>query len=248
MTDHGSKLLGWLRKNRPDIVTLQKTGPEEHFPTRELCDIGYESKLLCKRSPSDLGVGILSHSSLPQPEVLVCQLPGAMQREESRFLTVKIGKLWVSSVYAPYGSKPLTSEEAIKRRVAWLNRLRQHVYDCSYAHQDSLLCGDFNVKVKADGPPKGDRYSEQEQNVLEELMSLGFCDLYRRAHPNPEEKPGCTRGYSEKCPNGQSRLHLVLASESLKRRLRSSCVDVDSNPRPRKDAPPLVVDFADASL
>ncbi len=132
--------------------------------------------------------------------------------------------------------------------MAWLNRLRQHVYDKSYAHQSSLLCGDFNVKVKADGAPKGDRYSEQEQNVLEELMSLGFCDLYRHAHPNPEEKPGCTRGYSEKYPKGQSRLHLVLASESLKRRLRSACLDVDSCPRPRKDAPPLVVDFDDVSL
>ena len=120
--------------------------------------------------------------------------------------------------------------------MAWLNRLRQHVYDKSYAHQSSLLCGDFNVKVKADGAPKGDRYSEQEQNVLEELMSLGFCDLYRHAHPNPEEKPGCTRGYSEKYPKGQSRLHLV------------SCLDVDSCPRPRKDAPPLVVDFDDVSL
>ena len=77
-------------------------------------------------------------------------------------MTVNIGGLWVSSVYAPY-SEGLPPKAAIKRRVAWLDRLRDHVLDVGYHDRDSVLCGDFNVKVRADGPPKGDYYSEAVQ-------------------------------------------------------------------------------------
>ena len=244
MKTNGSRVLDWLQDRRPDVATLQKIGSTKDFPTKPLRDIGYESEFLSRISCSDLGVAILIHRNLPQPEVRVCELPGAKERE-SRFLTVDIGGLWVSSVYAPFNPKGENPKQAIERRVAWLNRLRDHVYDRGYANRDSLLCGDFNVKVRADGPlKKKDRwYSEDEQDALEELLRLGFVDLYREAHPHPNEKPGCTHSYSEKCPKGSSRLHLVLASESLKQLLRSACVDVESRPWPRKDAPPLVVDL-----
>ena len=242
MEKDGSKVLDWLQDSHPDIVTLQKVGWERDFPKNALREVGYESRLLGKRSKSDLGVAILSHRNLPPPEVFVCQLPDGKQQEESRFLTVKIGELWVSSVYAPYGSEPLTLKQAIERRVVWLNRLRKHVCNKDFAHRDSLLCGDFNVKFRADGPRKG-RYGQDDEDALQALLDLGFVDLYRKAHPNPEKERGCTRGYDDQNPQGTARLHLILASTSLAQRLRSACVAVDSRPRPREDAPPLVADF-----
>ena len=237
-TMRNSKVLDWLQSGRPDIVTLQKTGRKEDFPSNALREIGYESRCLDWRSRSDPGIALLSHCDLPQPEVCVCELPGAKQ-QESRFMTVNIGGLWVSSVYAPY-SEGFPPKAAIKRRVAWLDRLRDHVFDVGYHDRDSVLCGDFNVKVRADGPPTGGYYSEAEQDALEELMRLGFTDIYRVAHPNPKEEPGFTFGYSTQYPEGTSRLHLVLATDSVAQRLRDVWLDVDS--RPRKDAPPLVVD------
>ena len=139
------------------------------------------------------------------------------------------------------------NKQAIERRVAWLNQLREHVAIEGYADRQSLLCGDFNVM--ADGPPWREGYTQDEKEVLQELMDLGYCDLYRRAHPDHEKKRGWTRGYSEDSPSkGSNRLHLILASESLKRRLRSACVDVESRPWPRKDAPPLVVELVGGSF
>ena len=83
-----------------------------------------------------------------------------------------------------YGSnrKP---DDAIARRVAWLNRLRDHIGSADYASRDSLLCGDFNVTVRTDGPPRQPRYSVREQDALDRLLGLGFVDLYRAAHPAP---------------------------------------------------------------
>ena len=242
MRNYASKLLDWLQDRRPDIVTLQKTGRKEDFPTNALREIGYESKCLDWRSQSDPGIAILSHCDLPQPEVCVCELPGAKQRE-SRFLTVNIGGLWVSSVYAPYdpeGSK--RKREAIDQRVRWLNRLRRHVQEMGYNLRDSVLCGDFNVKFGADGPRLG-LYGQRDENAARELLELdpGFVDVYRKVHPDPKLAPGYTRGYSKEHPQGTSRLHLVLASKSLAQGLQDACLDIDS--RPRADAPPLLVNL-----
>ena len=230
------RICAWLKKYRPDIVTLQKIWKKEDFPTTKLCNIGYTSELLGKRNRSDLGVAILSCNNLPPPEMV----PVPNQDVESRFLTVRIGKLWVSSVYAPFSPVSPTNEH----RVAWLKRLRDHVRDRDYSSRDSLLCGDFNVM--ADGPPWKTGYTKYEWRVLCELLRLGFCDLYRKAYPYATDNPGWTRGYSEEVgAKGSNRLHLILASKSLTPRLQSACVEVGSKPWPRKDAPPLVVDLDD---
>ena len=241
-----SRLCNWLKRCRPDIATLQKIGSKDPFPSEVLCKIGYESWFL-DHTKNYLGVAVLarrdflSHRDEP-PKVRDCELPGDDQNE-SRFLTVSIGNLWLSSVYAPYGPmrKSLGRRGAIERRVAWLKRLRNHV--SSEGHDLWALCGDFNVK--ADGPPWGTGYySQDEKDELTELLRLGLVDVYRLAHPRATKRPGWTRGYTERdLTKGDSRIHLILASKSLEERVRAVRLDVESKPWPRKDAPPLVVDL-----
>ena len=255
---YGPWLLAWLACKRPDIVTLQKIGSREHFPASVLSPINYNSRFLLKTDAADLGVGILSKKNLGEPKVRTSHLPGA-EGKESRFLTVEIGGLWVSSVYAPYrpGGPKMPCKDAIKLRVAWLDRLRDEVSRKGYADRDSVLCGDLNVKARSDGPLKkmGGCYSEEEQIALEKLLDFGFVDLYRKRHPEWNEYPGHTRGYSRRFPDGTSRLHLMLASESLASRLKTirvdnepnpfipACGDNSSNCWPREDSPPLILEL-----
>ena len=179
--NYRSRLLDWLRASRPDIVTLQKVGPSKRFPTEALGDLGYESQIVGGRS-RHLGVAVMSHRSLESPEFLFCGLSDAAERE-SRFLTVEVGGLWVSSIYAPYGGK---SRQAIEQRVAWLSRLRKHLHEKGYADHRSLLCGDFNVKLDDKLGKTGD-YTCYEQQELGALLQPdgGFVDLYRQAHRDP---------------------------------------------------------------
>ena len=238
MKTHGFKIRGWLEKKHPDIVTLQKIGSEKDFPTFR--EIGYESKCLYRRSHSDLGVAILICCNLPKPEVRFCKL-SCTQQPELRFLTVSIGDLWVSSVYAPYDELGLNRKKlAIQRRVAWLNRLRDHLYNEGYDRRDSVLCGDFNVKFAADGSRGSGFYNQAVEDVLQEFLRSEFVDLYRRVRPCPKEDPGYTYGFHRN-RNGTSRLHLALASKSSAHRLSDAWVDVES--RPRKEAAPLIVDL-----
>lgn len=229
-------VLRWLADRKPDIVALQKiSAPEAEFPTLDLQRIGYHSAAFGPICRTDYGVAVLSRRELPKPVVRFRGLPCPDARG-ARLLTVDIGKIRFSSVYAPYGNpSKYGNKEAIERRVAWLRCLRTHVREQGYAGRQSLLCGDFNVIP--DGRPRpGSAYSEREQHELARLRELGFVDLYRWAHASG--KAGFNFGFrfSE---DGTSRLHLILGSESLTDRLRDAWVDLDY----RTEAAPVVVDL-----
>ena len=234
MNKYGTKVRDWLQDRglrRPDIVTLQKIGLNEEFPKEELLEVGYESRCVGSRAGQyPTGVAILSHRSLGRPDVLFRGFPDD-EEEVSDFLTVDLGGFWVSSVYVPY---------PLQRRLAWLRRLRAHVRNEGYNRKDSVLCGDFNVKFRDDGP-RGSGYGQAHEDELRALMNLGFRDFYRAAHPDVRNYPGHTSGTGERGPNSGSRLHLILGSTGLAQRLLCAGLDVDS--RPRKDAPPLVIEL-----
>ena len=227
------RLHDWLKRRCPDIVSLQKIGPGEPSLEESLREIGYEGCFI-HHSRYDRGVGVLANRDFlsrrdsPAPRVRDCELPGT-EKNESRFLSVSIGDVSVSSIYAPYCKR-------IGPTVNWLNHLRNHVNERAYARQDCLLCGDFNVRA-IDDTSKG-----KLKGALVKLKHLGFVDLYRTAHCNRIEMPGYTRGCGQGKP---SRLHLILASESLAWRLQSACMESEPSLWPRKDAPPLVVNLDD---
>ena len=228
-----ARLGDWLKRHRPDqrpdIVTLQKIGPSEPRHEEELRKVGYEGWYL-NHKKNYLGVAILAHrdflsrNGLSPPNVLDRELPDD-DRKESRFLTVRIGDLFVSSIYVPW-------HKETGPRLDWLNHLRVYVDKRAYACQDSVLCGDFNV------PAIDDKSEGKLKQALGELNELGYCDLYRQAHPDPEEMPGYTRRCGKTYP---SRLHLILASRSLAQRLGSAYMESEPSLWPRQDAPPLVV-------
>lgn len=229
-------VLRWLADRKPDVVALQKIAvPEAAFPTEALEGIGYHSAAFGPTGRSDYGVAVLSRRELPRPEVRFRGVPGP-EGKEARLLTVDIGKIRFSSIYAPFGNPAkYGNEAAIERRVAWLRSLREHVREEGYAERQSLLCGDFNVVP--DGRPRpGGAYSEREQRELARLCALGFSDLYRRAHP--VGKDGFNFGFRWR-EEGTSRLHLVLGSRSLTDCLRDAWVDVDYS----TEAAPVIVEL-----
>ena len=231
------EVLRWLAARKPDIVALQKISVSEAaFPTHALEEIGYHSAALGRTSRWDYGVAVLSRRELPKPEVRFRGLPG-QEADGARLLTVDIGEIRFSSIYAPYGNpRKYGNAQAIERRVAWLRHLRTHVREEGYARRPSLLCGDFNVLPDGRRPRPGSAYSQREQQELARLCELGFVDLYRQAHP--DGKDGFNFGFRW-LEEGTSRLHLVLGSKGVADRLRDAWVDLDY----RTEAAPVIVDL-----
>ena len=233
------RFLSWLKEpNPPDIVALQKIGNAADFPASEFRKVGYRCSVKHKEFQVD-GVAVLTRAALGEPTERFKVLPGA-EGDGARLLTVEIAGLLVSSVYAPYGPIEDKPTPRPTRRIEWLKRLREHLQSEGYAQRDSVLCGDFNVKSDLNLGWSGN-YTRHEQRELNEIYKLGFCDLYRRLHPDPGAMRGLTFGFGTK-PKGTSRLHLAIGGNGLAERLISATV-VDANIRGQTR--PLVVELSD---
>ena len=143
----------------------------------------------------------------------------------ARFLTVAVGDLEFSSVYALYGN-PATYgvDGAIQRKIAWMKRLREHVEKRCTRSGPCVLASDFNVV--SDGPPQEGivGWTERERHEMNALLDLGFVDLYRRRHPDTRtgwnyefniHKPVCAR------------LHRILGTGTIASRINEAWVDLE---------------------
>lgn len=242
-------LCHWLERRQPDVVALQKIRvSEEKFPAEALAGVGYRSEPL--RGESWYGVALLARNDGPKPEVLDRGLPPGDGPDDDGFLTARIGHLVVSSVYAPYGDpKRRGRAGALKYKVAWLDRLIEHLQAQRIASGRSVLCGDFNVLP--DVPPKRGvlNCTPDEKERLRAILETGFVDLYKPVDPLSGE--GLNYGFD---PNSQptARLQLMLGSESMADSVASAWVDlqyrkpVDGLPgRKWPASAPLIVDLAD---
>ncbi len=237
------ELLGWMENRQPDLLALQKTFMcDDDFPKGAFGGIGYRSLSFRARSSEyNPGVAILIREKgrFEQGEI-VTGLP-CPDVTGSRFLSVDLDGVHFASVYAPYLDY-LKKAEAIRRRVGWLRRLHDHAMNLARTGSPVILCGDFNVKI--DGLPEREtaKFSEDERRELIAWRKSGLVDLYREAHTLHDD-PGYTFGFSSTCPEGTSRLHLAIASQSLARHLVRAYVDTRAEIR--KEARPLVVEFAE---
>lgn len=227
-------LCHWLASRKPDLVALQKTfAATDKFPADALRQAGYESVFYsCDREfQNGWGVAVLSRRNGPKPEVLQVGLPCQWDRG-ARFLTVRTGDLEFSSVYALYGNpKKHGFEGALKLKIKWLKLLREHLDKRSTRSEHCILAGDFNVVSDGKTLAGALNYTKEAREELNDILGLGFCDLYRRRHPC---RNGYNYGFNIHKPVS-SRLHRILGSCDVAKRLREACVDL----KYRKEIPEL---------
>lgn len=226
----GSKLrylCHWLDSRTPDVVALQKTfAATDHFPKEALRQAGYESVVHARDGEfrNGWGVAVLVRKTLPKPKVLQVGLPG--QRDPgARFVTVAVGDLEFSSVYAVYGNPAVNGfEGALERKIEWMEQLHAHVGERSNLSGECVLAGDFNVV--SDGPSLSRRlnHAKRERDALDAVLSLGLVDLYRLRHP--DIGTGRNYGFDIHKPV-TSRLHRILGTSVVRDQLRDAWVDLE---------------------
>ena len=228
----------WLDSRKPDVVALQKTfAATDKFPEEKLCEAGYNSVFRARDGEfrNGWGVAVLIRDELAKaaklrfPKGLQCAWgPGA------RFVTVAVGDLEFSSVYADYGNPAVYKfKGALERKIKWMNQLQEHVGKRSNLSGACVLAGDFNVI--SDGPVDEKQLcrTTREREALKAVLGLGLVDLYRRRHPDHGKKceedveyNGFNFGFNPKKPV-TSRLHRILGTEVVADQLRYACVDLE---------------------
>ena len=140
------QVVPWLRSNEPDIVGLQEARTHDSESAVSAFESEYyRCELRMERDDKgrNQGVAILSRHPL---EVTQEGLPGQEHRG-ARLLTAKTAGLSFTTVCVP----SVSSKErrgCIKRKLAWLDSLNEHLRERKTDDGPAVLCGDFNINPK----------------------------------------------------------------------------------------------------
>jgi exodeoxyribonuclease-3 len=235
----------WLEARQPDIVALQELKlSDEHFPHRELAELGYEAAVLGQKAWN--GVAVLARR---RPAVETAGLPG-QEAMGSRLLSARVGDLLVTSVYCPNGKH--VAHDDYERKLAWFDALAAHLEGDRSGAGPHVLLGDFNIcpgsldSWDPDGLAGTIFHTDAERRRLQAVLDRGLCDLYR--HLRPEEREFSWWDYRGGAfHRGRGlRIDLVLASDDLIPRTRRAEIDRDWRKKrdglTPSDHAPVVVD------
>jgi exodeoxyribonuclease-3 len=219
------QLLEWLAASQPDVVALQEIKlTDEVFPAADLAAAGYHS--LANGQKTYNGVALLAKARLDAPQR---ELPG-FDDPQRRVLAASVAGLRVVNLYVPNGQSVGSEKYAYKLR--WLNALRDWLAAELAREPRLVVLGDFNIApedrdVHDPAAWEGSVHvSAPERAALQELLALGFEDVFRRfeqpagAYSWWDYRQGAFRR------NHGLRIDLILASPALAGVCRGCSIDV----------------------
>ena len=242
------RLLGWIDRNRPDLLCLQETKvPDDLFPRAPLEERGYHVALHGQKGYN--GVAILSRLPL---EAVTRGMEDGEEDGQARLIAADVAGLRLVCAYVPNGQAPGT--EKYEHKLRWMERLRAHLAPAIAARPDAplVLCGDFNVApedrdVHDPAAWEGKIHcSEPERAALRAVAALGLGDAFRQVRP----EPGLYSWWDYRMlafPKGRGlRIDHVLATAPVLARVTSAHIDRDERKgKQPSDHAPVVVELAD---
>ncbi len=176
-------LLKWLKEAKPDVALLQEIKCiEENFPCEEIEDAGYNVAVAGQKTYN--GVAILSKSPI---DLELTALPGDDSDEQARYIEAFTGSVRVASIYLPNGNP--TDSEKYPYKLAWMERLYDHVQELIETEDAFVLGGDYNIAPDDRDvyDPKGwadDALCRPESRAaFRKIMYLGLTEAFRVFHP-----------------------------------------------------------------
>lgn len=183
--------LTWLRQAAPDIACLQEIKcTEEVFPRQPFEDLGYN--VIAHGQKGFNGVAILSKIPLDEAEP---RLPGDDDDTHARYLEAVVsvagGALRIASIYLPNGNPVGTDKFTYK--LAWMQRLHEHVKARLALEEPMVLAGDYNVIPAPEDVYNPDVWLDDalfhpaSRAGYRALLHLGLTDAFRACHDEPHQ-------------------------------------------------------------
>ena len=180
-------LLEWLKRTRPDVVSLQELKAlDTQFPRAEIEKAGYRAVWRGEKAWN--GVAILTRGF--DAVVTRTALPGDPADAQSRYLEAAVNGVIVTSLYAPNGN-PQPGPK-FKYKLAWMDRLIKHAADLRKAGVPVILAGDFNIVPtdrdiyvsKSGTYAKNALVQPESRHRFRKLQAQGWVDAIRKLHPD----------------------------------------------------------------
>jgi len=178
-----TQLIGWLAKEKPDIVGLQELkAVDDAFPEDALADAGYGA--IWQGQQSWNGVALLGRGQKPIESRR--GLPWDPKDTQSRYIEAAVHGIVVGCVYLPNGNPQPGPKFDYKLK--WMARLQRHAKTLIDLPHPVALIGDFNVVPTDDDiyDPKGWRrdalLQPESRAAFFELLDQGWTDGLLKIH------------------------------------------------------------------
>lgn len=241
-----ARLLAWLQAHQPDVLCLQELKVvDADFPHAALRALGWHATVHGQKTYN--GVAILAREEATD----VQRGMGAGDDDpQARLVSAVVRGIRVVSAYFPNGQTVGSEKWAYK--LAWMERLREHLQRTVRPGEAVALCGDFNVAPDDRDVARPESWNDtvlchpEARAALQRIAALGFVDVFRRHHAEgglyswwDYRQLGFPR-------NDGLRIDHVFATEPLAK--RSTSAAIDRNERKGKqpsDHAPVLVEIGD---
>ncbi|MEB3291888.1 MAG: exodeoxyribonuclease III [Synechococcales bacterium] len=183
----------WLTANPDvDLLCVQETKVvDAQFPLAAFQELGYYPYIYGQKSYN--GVALIAKQPLEEVRLgFTGVLPAAQVDaldEQKRVISAVIQGVRVVNLYVPNGSEIDSEKYAYKLR--WLQLLHQYLQVLQAESPSFMICGDFNIALEdidihnPKGREKHIMASDRERAALQEVLSIGLQDVFRKFNSEP---------------------------------------------------------------
>ncbi len=175
----------WLEAEQPDALLLQEIKTPD-FPCAEFEELGYNAAFKGQKAYN--GVATLSKSDM---DVIRDHLPDPLEDEPARYLETDINGVRIINIYAPNGNPAPGEKFAFK--LAWYDRLFEHIKTLRDSGVPFLIGGDFNIIPEARDCYNPEIWKDdalfrpEARQKFRALVNLGLTDAFRVFNQQSEQ-------------------------------------------------------------
>jgi exodeoxyribonuclease-3 len=232
-------IFDWLHAQDADVICMQELkAQEKDLQHPSLHMEGYHAFYHCAEKKGYSGVGVYTRH---KPLQVITGLGFETADQEGRHVAVKIGNLWVASLYLPSGTSSELRQEV---KYDFLDKYETYLKTLKGEH---IICGDWNVAHKNidlknwKSNQKNSGFLPAERAWMDKLFGeMGFVDAFREVNQEAEQYTWWSHRGRAWEKNVGWRIDYQIITPGLKPTVKSAMIYTQQR---FSDHAPLVMDY-----
>lgn len=222
---HKKGLLGWFKKENPDMLCIQETKAHPDQLVDELINVdGYESFFSSAEKKGYSGV--VTYTKI-KPVNVQNGLGIKKFDSEGRFIITEFNEFTLFNIYFPNGK---ASAERLQYKMDFYDAFLKHCKKLLKQNKKIVVCGDVNTAHKEIDLARPKENSETsgflliEREWIDKFLASGFVDTFRMFNKEPEQYTWWDMVTRARERNVGWRIDYFYASENLKNNIKSASI------------------------